>query len=400
MKDLHSTLPYTEPRFFAFLLIGVAVLYLLKVLFKQRIAYKYILAFISLSYLALFFTKPIQIIGLIAYSYAIYYLFSKIIRYKKLLLPVILLSVPMLFMKTLNILPTNESGLLHNLSIVFQIAGISFMTFKVIQLYIDENNKEKTVSILDFFNFTAFVPTLLIGPIDRYNRFNENVENGYDSMRSELFLDGLNDLIKGLLYKFIIAYGISLLLLERLVNDGSVWYHIQNMYGYLFYLFFDFAGYSLLAISFGKMMGIKVPINFDKPFIAINPKDFWKRWHITLGDWLNDYFFKPIFKELTTKKKFKPIQRQNLALFLTFAVMGFWNGFEFHFILSGMLFGLYSVVHNYYVYLCKKNGKDVLFGNLSPKAIRFLSIFIMFNLVAVSIYIFSGKINYLFDKIF
>lgn len=399
MKELHSILPFTEPFFFWFLFAGVLLLSVFR-LFLRKVAYKYVLAFISLAYIVLMFTKPVQILGLITYSYLIYYLFAKKLNYPKLLLPVVLLSLPMLFMKTLNILPTQEPGLLHNLSVVFQIAGISFMTFKVIQLYIDESGKRETVSVLDFFNFTAFVPTLLIGPIDRFRRFNENVTSGYGSMTPELFLGGLNDLIKGLLYKFIIAYGISLLFLDQLVNDGSVAYHAKNMYGYLFYLFFDFAGYSLLAIGFGKMMGINVPVNFDKPFLAINPKDFWKRWHITLGDWLNDYFFKPIFKELTSKKKFKPIQRQNLALFLTFTLMGFWNGFELHFILSGMLFGLYSVVHNYYTYLCKKSGKDVFFGTLPLKAVRILSIFIMFNAVAVAIYIFSGRISYLFDKIF
>jgi membrane protein involved in D-alanine export len=270
----------------------------------------------------------------------------------------------------------------------------------VIQLYIDEGNREERVSVIDFFNFTAFVPTLLIGPIDRFARFNENVKKGYESMTSESFLDGFNDIIRGLLYKFIIAHGISVLILEQLENNDTFLFHLENMYSYLFYLFFDFAGYSLLAIGFSKMMGIQTPINFNKPFLAINPKDFWKRWHATLGEWLNDYFFKPIFKELTTKKRFKPIQRQNIALFLTFTLMGFWNGFELHYILSGMLFGLFSITHNYYAYLCKKNAKDVVFGKLSPKVIQIISIFLMFNSVAFAIYLFSGKINYLFDKIF
>jgi membrane protein involved in D-alanine export len=103
-------------------------------------------------------------------------------------------------------------------------------------------------------------------------------------------------------------------------------------------------------------------------------------------------FFKPIFKELTSKQLFKPITRQNIALFSTFTLMGFWNGFELHYIISGLLFGVYSVVHNYYVYLCKKNKKDVFFGNLNPKLIIFISIVFMINSVAISIYIFSGKI--------
>ncbi len=395
---MNALLPFTEPKFFIILFIGVLLLAFFKLL-KNYIPYKYVLALISLSYIIFFFTKPIQILGLITYCYLIYYLFRFVFKYTTLLLPVILLSLPMIFMKTLNILPT-ETGSLSVLSLIFQIAGISFMTFKVIQLYIDENSTDRKVNLLEFFNFTAFVPTLLIGPIDRYQRFNDNVKLGYESMSSELFLSGLNDLVKGLVYKFIIAHAISVLILEHLVNDGTVLFHLYNMYSYLFYLFFDFAGYSLLAIGFSKMMGILTPINFDKPFLSINPKDFWRRWHITLGSWLNDYFFKPIFKELTSKKVFKPIQRQNISLFLTFTLMGFWNGFELHYIISGMLFGIFSVIHNYYVYLCKKSGKDVFFKNAKPQLVRFISIFLMFNSVAIAIYIFSGKISYLFDKLF
>lgn len=364
-------------------------------LFKafRRIRYEYALALTSLDYLVIMYPKPLQIFGLILYCYGIYYFLGRILKLQGLLFPVILLTLPMVFMKTLNILPAaTEGGALGPVANIFQIAGISFLTFKVIQLYIDEKDSQQTVSLLKFFNFTAFVPTLLIGPIDRYARFTGNVERGYENMTASFFLEGLDKFARGLLYKFIIGEAIHSLVLEHLVNDGTLWFHLANMYTYLFYLFFDFAGYSLLAIGFGNMIGVDVPFNFDKPFLSVNPKEFWKRWHKTLGDWLNDYFFKPVFKELTTKKVFKPIQRQNIALFLTFTVMGFWNGFELHFILSGMLFGFYSVIHNYYVYLCKKNGREMFFGKLSPQTVKYLSIFIMFNATAFAIYIFSGKL--------
>jgi len=164
------------------------------------------------------------------------------------------------------------------------------------------------------------------------------------------------------------------------------------MYGYIFDLVFDFAGYSALAIAFGQFIGVNVPINFNKPFTSVNPKEFWEKWHKSLGSWLGDYFFKPIFKYFTSKKILKSIQRQNIALFLTFTLMGFWNGFDLHFILIGILFGLYSVCHNYYVYRCKQPKKDVLFGNLCPNVVRALSIFMMFNFVTFSIYIFSGNL--------
>lgn len=393
MDSLKNILPFTDSAFFGYTLVVVLLFLLAKRFLQQRLPYKLLLAATSLFYISWMFPKPIQLAGLILYTYGIYYLLGRRLKFKGLLLPVILLTLPMVFMKTLNILPSNsETGGIATLSTIFQIAGISFLTFKVIQLYIDEKDSATTVSLLDYFNFTAFVPTLLIGPIDRFGRFNENVKNGYSGINSERFLAGIDKIIRGLFYKFIVGEAILVLVLNHIENTGTWWFYIADMYAYLFYLFFDFAGYSLLAIGVGNAIGIDVPYNFDKPFLAVNPKEFWKKWHKTLGDWLNDYFFKPVFKELTSKKVLKPIQRQNVALFLTFTVMGFWNGFELHFIVSGMLFGCYSVIHNYYVYLCKKNGKDVIFGSLNTKTIERISIFILFNAVAVAIYVFSGRL--------
>ena len=395
MNEFHAILPFTSSWFFIYLLTTVVLFYIVKTFFRTKIKYSWMISFSSITYLVLLFPKPLQLLGILIYYYLIYYILGRKLKYQKLLLPIILVSLPMIFMKFLGFVP----GIFYLnrftdlLTFLLQIAGISYITFKVIQLYIDEKDNVKTVSILNFFNFTTFVPTLLIGPIDRYNRFTENVENGYSQMNYLNFTKGFDFLIKGLLYKFIIGEAINRLLLSHLIDDGSITYHLLYMYTYLFYLFFDFAGYCLLAISFGNFIGINVPYNFDKPFLSSNPKEFWKRWHKTLGDWLNDYFFKPIFKELTTKKSFKSsIQRQNVALFLTFTLMGFWNGITIYYIASGMLFGLYSVIHNYYFYLCQKNKRDVVFGALNPKLVRLISIFIMFNAVAFAIYIFSGKL--------
>lgn len=393
MESLKNILPFTDSYFFGYM-IAVVILFLVSKQVLQRfIPYKILLVATGMFYLIWMFPKPIQLAGLILYAYGIYYFMGRKLKFKGLLLPVILLTIPMVFMKTLNILPASaESGSIQTISNIFQVSGLSFLTFKVIQLYIDEKDSPTTVSLLDFFNFTTFVPTLLIGPIDRFARFNENVQTGYAAISSERFFAGINKILRGLFYKFIVGEAILVLVLNHLENTGNGWFYITEMYAYLFYLFFDFAGYSLLAIGFGNVIGIDVPFNFDKPFLAVNPKEFWKKWHKTLGDWLNDYFFKPVFKELTSKKVLKPIQRQNVALFMTFTMMGFWNGFELHFILSGMLFGCYSVIHNYYVYLCKKNGKDVVFGTMHPTTIRRISIFILFNAVAIAIYIFSGRL--------
>lgn len=370
----------------------VGLFYLVKQFAPNSISYKTLLSLATLFYIALFFPQPFHLAGLLLFLYGSLSGLRKWYIKSNIIFPMLLLSLPMILMKLFGVITFSDDNWWKNTPAIFQIAGMSYMVFRAIGLYIDERSKTNKINFLDFFNFISFVPTLLIGPLERFQRFNENVKKGYEGMTSSLFYTGWNRLLKGLLYKFILAEAIHRLLLSHLMDDGSFLYHLGYMYSYLLYLFFDFAGYSLLAIAFGNFIGIEVPINFDKPFLALNPKEFWKKWHKSLGDWLNDYFFKPLFMFFTKKKWGTSIRRQNLALFLTFSLMGFWNGFELHYIVSGMLFGLYSVIHNYYFYQCKRQKKDIFFGKLNEKWIQLISIFIMFNSVAFAIYIFSGKL--------
>lgn len=388
MFKFSNILPFSSLQFYYFFAASVLVVLVAKWLFSSKIKYKYIVLLINALYLILFFPKPLQLLLLVLFSY-----FSIRILAKKganYLTAVLVLSFPLIMMKLIGIHAFGNAN--ENLANIFQIVGISYITFRSIQVFIDEVSATKKINFLDFFNFTIFIPSLLIGPIDRFKRFTNDIETGYENITTNSYVEGYQLLLKGLVYKYILAECINRLVLNHLTNDGAITYHLIYMYSYLIFLFFDFAGYSLLAMSFAKFIGVSLPYNFNKPFLAVNPKEFWQRWHKSLGDWLNDYFFKPIFKELTTKQKFKPITRQNIALLSTFTLMGFWNGFESHYIVSGILFGVYSMVHNYYVYLCKKNKKDVFFRTMHPKLVSFISIIFMFNAVALSIYIFSGKL--------
>lgn len=391
--ELHHTLPFSSIEFCYYALIVIFLMLIGKYMLSRYLPYKVLLAISSISFFALLFPKPWHFLGLISYLYLATLGLRKYYKSSNIIFPMLLLALPMFFMKSFNIIENEEKvRFIINMKNIFQVAGMSYVVFKVISLYIDERNNKSKISPIDFFNYTSFVPTWLIGPLDRYKRFQSDVENGYQNINYAFYSKGWNNLLIGLLFKFMIAEAIRRLLLAHLVDDGSFIYHASYAYTYLFYLFFDFAGYSLLAIAFGYFIGIQVPTNFDKPFLAVNPKEFWKKWHKSLGDWLGDYFFKPIFKDLTSRKIFTSIQRQNIALFLTFSLMGFWNGFELHYIASGMLFGLYSTVHNYYIYRCKKNKRDVVFSSLPTFAVKIISIILMLNSVAFAIYIFSGNL--------
>jgi membrane protein involved in D-alanine export len=170
-------------------------------------------------------------------------------------------------------------------------------------------------------------------------------------------------------------------------------YYLNDMYAYMFYLFFDFAGYSALACGFSKMIGVELPFNFNKPFLALNPPDFWQRWHASLTNWLTDYVFKPTYKWLNGFQKLKsyPITKQNMAIFMTLFIMGCWNGFEAQFIYSGLIYAVYSIVYNTYAINCRKQQRDILFGSLSPKMVKFLSMFLLINFTVLALYVFSGR---------
>jgi membrane protein involved in D-alanine export len=272
-------------------------------------------------------------------------------------------------------------------------AGLSFVTFRAIQVAIDYN-KNESLHFVQYFNFLFFIPSFYIGPLDRYKRFTENAENAFTFINTEFIMKGMQELLKGILYKFLIAEFILRYWLSSKDFESLTVLQIgSDIYAYAFFLFFDFAGYSAMAIGMANLVGIDLPFNFNMPFIARNPADFWQRWHASLTSWLTDYFFKPFYKWLSQMKKLKKqaLTRQNIAIFFTFFLMAVWNGLEPNFIWSGILYGVYSVVHNTYLVECRKKDKDVVFGNLKPVLIRYISIFIMFNLACIALYIFSGR---------
>ncbi|MGD0710005.1 MAG: MBOAT family O-acyltransferase [Bacteroidales bacterium] len=352
--------------------------------------YKHLLVFLNALFLFTIYPKPFHFFILIGFSYLGTYLVSDVIKFKNKIWGIIILLLPMLIVKC----DIRNNFYPFELNDIISFAGLSYASFRLIGYYMDKAPGEKMADFISYFNFLSFTPTILIGPIERYGRFKASQDKGFLSVNSENFIIGWNALVKGIVFKYILAEVIDRYWL-RLCPESSkeLLFMANNMYAYYFYLFFDFAGYSLMALGIGKMMGMSVPVNFTNPFIAVNPQDFWRRFHISLGEWLKDYFFTPLYMFLTRKKRLKkyPVTRQTIALILTFVLMGCWNGFKGNYILSGLLFGVFSAIHNAYAYQCKKRGKDVFFGKMNPKAVKLISIFIMFNLVAFALYIFSGR---------
>lgn len=267
--------------------------------------------------------------------------------------------------------------------------GISYLTFKVIQMLLEiSDGLIKEVKLVDFTYFLLFFPTLSSGPIDRSRRFLTEVNQIIP--RHEYLQrvhQGLHKLLLGAGYKFILGNSIYTYWLSKIPTEAHGLVETVNyMYGYSFYLFFDFAGYSLMAIGISYILGVKTPENFDKPFISKDIKDFWNRWHMTLSFWFRDYLYTRFVMASMKKKRFKNRYTASyLGYLLTMGTMGIWHGTEIHYLLYGLYHGGLIVGTDYFQRhsaLYKKYKNTPLWIGAST--------LVTFHLVCFGFLIFSG----------
>ena len=360
---------------FVVLLIGFVVNF-----FEKRKDY-YILA-LSLLFAGAIYGKSramiVYLLAFIVYQYFLVFLAQRIEA--KWLKPLVFLSILPLVINKVFALTS-----LHLLAFI----GISYMSFKTIQIMLEISDgliKEK-ISVKDYLQFLLFFPTVSAGPIDRSRRFLKEINEVMPRKEYlELAGDGVYRIVLGLLYKVVLSTYVYQMLLA-LNNTGTVVYSIKYMYLYTLYLFFDFAGYSLMAVGSSNILGIQTPMNFNKPFLSVDIKDFWTRWHITLSTWLRDFVFSRVLMQVIRKKWFKNrLHNATYAYMINMLVMGFWHGLSVSYIVYGFYHGV--LMAGFEVYQKKSNFYK---KNKNKKWYKLLSWFVTMNLVMVGFFIFSGE---------
>ena len=367
-------------EFFFFLILALVIGFIINYLGK-RTEY-YILTLSVIFAIVIYGKKTLMLsylIGFIIYQYILVLIAHKTENAKYLKILVFLSVVPLIINKVFALTQW------HLLAFI----GISYMSFKTIQIMIEISDgliKER-ISIIDYIQFLLFFPTVSSGPIDRSRRFMVDIK---ERMPRDEYLElagvGVYRVVLGLLYKVVLST-YSYHYLVTLPNFGSLEYSIKYMYLYTLYLFFDFAGYSLMAVGSSNILGIKTPMNFNKPFLSIDIKDFWNRWHITLSTWLRDFVFSRVFMEATKKKRFK--KRLNTAMYaymVNMLLMGFWHGLTISYIVYGAYHGILMAGFEYYQKKSKFYKK-----NKNKAWYKVCSWFITINLVIFGLYIFSGE---------
>ena len=360
---------------FVVLLIGFVVNF-----FEKRKDY-YILV-LSLLFAGAIYGKSramiVYLISFVIYQYFLVFIAQRIET--KRLKPLVFLSILPLVINKIFALTS-----LHLLAFI----GISYMSFKTIQIMLEISDgliKEK-INIKDYLQFLLFFPTVSAGPIDRSRRFLTEINEvmprkGY----LELAGDGVYRIVLGLLYKVVLSTYVYQMLLA-LNNTSTVVYSIKYMYLYTLYLFFDFAGYSLMAVGSSNILGIQTPMNFNKPFLSVDIKDFWTRWHITLSTWLRDFVFSRVLMQVIRKKWFKNrLHNAIYAYMVNMLVMGFWHGLSVSYIVYGFYHGV--LMAGFEVYQKKSTFYK---KNKNKNWYKLLSWFVTMNLVMIGFFIFSGE---------
>ena len=217
--------------------------------------------------------------------------------------------------------------------------GISFFTFQQIAYLVDASRGEREGdSFLDYVLYVVYFPKLIMGPIapaeDLIPQFHQESRLRF---RQESFCAGMRQFTFGLFKKAVLADTFASAAVFLTMEEASALELLLMMLAYTFQIYFDFSGYSDMALGFSRMLNIDLPMNFDSPYKALSIRDFWKRWHMSLTAFLTRYIYFP----LGGSRKGKA--RTYLNTIIVFLISGLWHGASFGFVLWGLLNGLLSV---------------------------------------------------------
>ncbi|WP_018659307.1 D-alanyl-lipoteichoic acid biosynthesis protein DltB [Allofustis seminis] len=274
---------------------------------------------------------------------------------------------------------------------IYGFLGLSYIFFRVVQTIMEiYDGVIKDVNGYQFLTFLLFFPSLSSGPIDRSRRFFQDDEKIYTKAEyNELLEQGIVKIVLGLVYKLPLSGTFLYIMNTYMLNKFDPLHVIGYAYFYGFYMFFDFAGYSLMAIGTSYILGIKMPDNFNKPFISIDMKDFWNRWHITLSHWFRDFVFTRFIIDSARKRRFNNrLTAALVGLLLNMTLMGIWHGLEAHYILYGVYHGVLLGITEFY------QKKSKFYKIYKDHAIyKICSWFVTLNAVMLGFLIFSGQFS-------
>lgn len=250
-----------------------------------------------------------------------------------LVLFVLLQLAPLLYYKYWGFIFNELLGLEVRVPSVLIPMGLSFHTFQTIGYWVDSRKPGAVrTTLLDFLCFSTFFPQIVAGPIEKKSDLLPQLEHTRFRFDRSALEPALCWIMLGLFYKMVLADNLAGLAGSLRFDATNAWHVWLECLTYAIRIYFDFGGYSFIAVGLGLLFGIKLTLNFQGPYWSADLRDFWRRWHITLGTWLRDYVYLPLGGRRS--------RRWALNVLVVFVVSGIWHGAGWGFILWGLLHGL------------------------------------------------------------
>ncbi len=372
--------------------------------FSSKNIKKYILFVANLIFLALFFYyKKKQLIilgGFLGYNYLLLLSYQKL-NYKKSIAWIqVVSSISFLCFFKYDLFQTPILAIFPRLVWLLKPAvfiGISFFSFRLLSIIFDTlyNSRKKELDFFHFINFLVFFPCYLSGPLDRYDRFVGDVEDS-TRLSSEEIYNSLYRIVWGAFKKGIIADTLYNFCLDSVATKEMALLPTSKIiishYIYLLVLYFDFSGYSDIAIGVSQLFNIKTPENFNNPLLKRNIQEFWNSWHITFIHWLRDYLYIPIQRTLIKFGYKNFVAVACISYMAVFILAGIWHGDTLQYFIYGLLQGIAFTVFLVYKKLLESRlSREQKKWYKKSKVIKWMATGVTINYFLMSLVFFIHK---------
>jgi D-alanyl-lipoteichoic acid acyltransferase DltB (MBOAT superfamily) len=240
---------------------------------------------------------------------------------------------PLFYFKYWNFALNEVLGLDVRIPSVLIPMGLSFYTFQTVGFWIDNLRDPKPrPSFLDYLNFSSFFPQIVAGPIEKRESLLPQIQTIRFHIHRANLESALQWIILGLAYKLIVADNLGGLSDNYQISATNAWHVWLECLVFGFRIYFDFAGYSFIAVGLGLLFGVHLTLNFRCPYWSLDLREFWRNWHVTLGSWLRDYIYLPLGG--------KRVKWWAVNTIIVFLVSGIWHGAGWGFLIWGLLHGI------------------------------------------------------------
>jgi D-alanyl-lipoteichoic acid acyltransferase DltB (MBOAT superfamily) len=262
--------------------------------------------------------------------------------------------------------------------------GFSYLAFRLIHTLRERMlGKLPDLSLQEFLIYTIFFPAFTSGPIDRVERFIKDLRAPF-TLSMDVLQEGGWRLLWGVFKKYALADTLAIVALNGVnatQTQSTLWLWVL-LYAYAFRLYLDFSGYTDIAIGLGRLLGIKLPENFDRPYTKQNLTTFWNSWHMTLSQWFRAYYFNPVTRWWRTRN-LSPVFVIFLTQFTTMLLIGLWHGISWNFVAWGAWHGVGLFIHNRWADFTKPRATLLDARPLLKRAAAWGGVLLTFHYVAL-----------------